>query len=263
MNWKLAKIFLLITGLTINSIWILGLIPLNGLHFSMFWSGTTYHILDAATSLICLMAFYPQSLQIFKIQTKFTKFIFTLVVVLFISYPDVIGTGLFSNSAGLITEGLIFSIGIGVSEELLSRGIIFASLRQYGLSVAVFVSSLHFGLLHFSNLYGGQNFSNTLGQVINAAAFGFLCASLLIFTGNIWFPILLHSLNDWQSTIESKAQYVHDLTQQTNWLAISVNSIFYCFLAFTFLYLSKEDNWAFLESGLKKLTTRSLGFRKI
>lgn len=73
---------------------------------------------------------------------------------------------------------------VPISEELLFRGIILSHLRQSrGVTQAIIISSLLFGVLH------GLDF-------IGATVFGYLCGWLYEKYKNLWIPIFLHGINN-------------------------------------------------------------------
>lgn len=72
-----------------------------------------------------------------------------------------------------------------VVEELLFRGVIFASLvRRFGIVTAVLVPSLIFGLLHFENGWWG---------VLWLSGVGVLLAMIRWKSGSLLLPIVLHA----------------------------------------------------------------------
>jgi membrane protease YdiL (CAAX protease family) len=79
----------------------------------------------------------------------------------------------------------------GLSEELLFRGVMLSAL---GLDhVAVIVSSLCFGILHFS---GSQQWP----YVIWATIVGMILAYSALLTGNLLVPIVAHMITNWISS---------------------------------------------------------------
>ncbi len=79
----------------------------------------------------------------------------------------------------------------GLSEELLFRGVMLSAL---GLDhVAVIVSSLCFGILHFS---GSQQWP----YVIWATIVGIILAYSALLTGNLLVPIVAHMITNWISS---------------------------------------------------------------
>ena len=94
--------------------------------------------------------------------------------------------------------GIIFLLGIGISEEIFSRGLIFGMLRKYGQFKAIVFSSIVFGLMHI-NVYVGDNWDlwHAYSHVISSSAWGFLACTIMIATRSIWFVAVFHALVDW------------------------------------------------------------------
>ena len=93
--------------------------------------------------------------------------------------------------------GIIYLLGIGFSEEVFSRGLVFGKLRHYGERKAMVLSSIVFGLLHI-NVYVGYNWDLWLAydHIISAAAFGFLACAIMIATRSIWVSAIFHAFFD-------------------------------------------------------------------
>ena len=88
---------------------------------------------------------------------------------------------------------LCLNFFVGLSEELLFRGIVFGALREKTrLASAIAISSVLFGLLHLVNAGAGQDMQQTLFQVINATALGVLFCALAISANSLWPAVLLH-----------------------------------------------------------------------
>ena len=124
-----------------------------------------------------------------------------------------------------ILSALVFSLFIGLNEDLLSRGFFFGILEKYGMWTATIISSVQFGLLHLTNFYyGGQSFDYTAGQMVNAGAFGFLCCALMIFTGSIWVPIVFHGLSDFPLMMQSEVAFKAQVTGGADWFGTLVEA---------------------------------------
>ena len=112
-----------------------------------------------------------------------------------------------------IFESFVFALFIGIDEDLFSRGFAFGVIERYGVWIAAILSSLQFGLLHLGNfVWGGQSAVYTIGQAISAGAFGFLAAALMVYSGSILVPILMHGLCDMPMQFETAAQYTKKVT---------------------------------------------------
>ena len=98
---------------------------------------------------------------------------------------------------GIALPGVIYLLGIGFSEEVFSRGLVFGKLRHYGERKAMVLSSIVFGLLHI-NVYVGYGWDLWLAydHVITAAAFGFLACAVMITTRSIWVSAIFHAIFD-------------------------------------------------------------------
>jgi len=93
---------------------------------------------------------------------------------------------------------VVASLLVGVSEELLIRGLFVDVLQDAGLAavwVAV-VSSIVFGLLHGLNVLLGQPPAAALLQVVSTTLTGLALFTCLALSGTLWLPILLHALFD-------------------------------------------------------------------
>ena len=86
---------------------------------------------------------------------------------------------------------IFVSLTAGITEEILYRGFLihyfFAAPFQIGLAVAVIASSVIFGAPH---LYQG------VAGAISAAILGFIFSAILLMTGTLLVPMVLHALID-------------------------------------------------------------------
>lgn len=90
----------------------------------------------------------------------------------------------------------LFVLLVGLVEELTFRGMILPLLirRGWGLTGAVLLSSLLFGVIHYFNLLRQpDNFAGVNGQVIIAFCLGGFFAGLFLRTGNIFPAALFHA----------------------------------------------------------------------
>lgn len=102
-----------------------------------------------------------------------------------------------------IIKLILSNMVIGFFEEVLMRGLIFKHMwrawqdKKYGLQLAVFISSILFGIIHIINLLANPSLVvATSVQVIYAVFGGIYFSVLYIKTKNIWVPILLHGVID-------------------------------------------------------------------
>lgn len=78
-----------------------------------------------------------------------------------------------------------------IAEEIIFRGVLYSGLRRYlpGVMTAV-LSGLYFGLWH----------SNPM-QVVYTAVMGIVLGLVYYATGNFWFPMVIHLINNMLSTL--------------------------------------------------------------
>ena len=115
-----------------------------------------------------------------------------LICIYFISRKD------FNQvEAGLVLAFILSCTFTGVAEELFFRGLIFPAFfsGRKNAYLAAILSSVVFGLVHFINLFRQpDNFSGILSQAIFAFSIGVYFSGLLIRTGSIFIPVLVHAL---------------------------------------------------------------------
>lgn len=100
----------------------------------------------------------------------------------------------------------VCNMGTGMFEESMLRGTLFNSFRyrfgesRKGIVKAILISSIVFGLLHFSNLISSPTrVIATISQVIYAIAIGCCLACVYYITDSIWVVSVLHGLIDFTS----------------------------------------------------------------
>lgn len=109
---------------------------------------------------------------------------------------------LFTANIFDILSLFIFTILIGLSEEFLCRGWIqnemierFGNNRKQVI-LSLILSGLLFGLMHISNFFLGQGAIETIAQIIQTVAVGFLFGAIYYRSKNIWLVVFLHALWD-------------------------------------------------------------------
>ncbi|MFE5672638.1 CPBP family intramembrane glutamic endopeptidase [Agromyces sp. NPDC056523] len=109
-----------------------------------------------------------------------------------------IGIDYGAYSPGVIAMTFVAGAFIGLSEELLTRGIAVTLLRRCGYRewAVALLSTLIFALLHSTNLFTGQPLTTVGFTLLYTFAFGILMYLTLRATGNLIWPIILHALTD-------------------------------------------------------------------
>ncbi len=85
---------------------------------------------------------------------------------------------------------------VGVSEELVYRGIVFSSFVKDSKVKAVFISAITFSLLHSVNVFGGLEFGGMFGQLVMTLISGLFYAFVRMKINNIIPLIIFHWLWD-------------------------------------------------------------------
>lgn len=100
---------------------------------------------------------------------------------------------------------LVFTIMVGISEEIFFRGIVLRILQRKNNAYAIITSSIFFGVLHLSNLAGGMDIGYVLLQVLFAFLFGFICAEIVVITDSLIPVIIWHFAHDFISFMSGDA----------------------------------------------------------
>lgn len=107
--------------------------------------------------------------------------------------------------AGVMTLVLaaVICLLVGVFEELLFRGILFGTLkdqlkdRRNGLIVAAIVSSVLFGLAHFTGISGFETHpTREIARFVQACAFGLVMCAVYMRAKSLWPAALVHAVYD-------------------------------------------------------------------
>lgn len=122
-----------------------------------------------------------------------------LIVSMFNFVSSILNIGPFSIPSFI--NMFIFCIFVGIAEEFLCRGWIQNEfIERYSSNkkevvTSIILSSFIFGFMHIVNI-GVQTTFETVLQIINATALGFLLGSIYYKTKNIWSVIFLHGFYD-------------------------------------------------------------------
>lgn len=189
----------------------------NDLNFSLMW-------IIAYVVLFSVSDNFSALLGIEKVITTPVSIIFALLIFGFIKKHDLSEQyGLCSFKGGLknylyfiplilimsvnlwngvtmtvsVMETVLFilcMICVGFIEEVIFRGLLFKAMCKDNIKLAIFVSSITFGMGHIVNLLNGENFVSTLLQICYASAIGFLF-TIIFYKGKSLLPcIITHSI---------------------------------------------------------------------
>ena len=106
------------------------------------------------------------------------------------------------ETKGIIIFVIAITIGAGMGEEFLTRGVLFNFIRsaigntKAGIITSMIIPSIAFGLIHLGNLSGCSDPTPVYAQVIYAIGIGFLFNAVYVRCGNIWACSILHAAFD-------------------------------------------------------------------
>ena len=106
-------------------------------------------------------------------------------------------SGVDLTHAGHVLATLLFTLGVGIAEELYFRGIILRFLgKSFGPLPVVFISMLIFGISHVSGAFVESSMLIVLLSILNAFLFGWIAAETALITKNIIPLMIFHCLFD-------------------------------------------------------------------
>lgn len=91
---------------------------------------------------------------------------------------------------------VLFTIFVGISEEVFFRGIIVTLLRNKSAKYAIVVSSLLFAVLHLTNLANGISVGYVILQVVFSLLFGIVAAQITVLKKSLIPAIIWHFSHD-------------------------------------------------------------------
>lgn len=126
-------------------------------------------------------------------------------------YKYIMGAQTVTISRGEIILFFLAMVMVGVSEELMFRGVLLNSCLEYfgensisSLKKAIIISGSIFGAFHIFNVLIGASLSGSIIQAINAAVLGLIFGVIYVRSGkNIWPCIFLHSIQDTAAFLQS------------------------------------------------------------
>ena len=107
----------------------------------------------------------------------------------------------------------LYCFAIGLTEEFLCRGWLLTEfIERYGydykhVKLSILASALIFGCMHFTNIYAGQTFFETLMQVIQTMGIGYLLGTVFYRTRNIWSVVFIHAFYDFSIMLTDIGQF--------------------------------------------------------
>jgi membrane protease YdiL (CAAX protease family) len=100
--------------------------------------------------------------------------------------------------------GVVSLLAIGLAEEMVNRVLIFGTLRRFGTTFAVVVSSVIFGLMHINVYLPEWSAWDAYWHVMMATGFGLFVCAIFIATRSYWVVVIFHALSDWTVVFDLK-----------------------------------------------------------
>lgn len=168
------------------------------------WNAALPRFFTSIFLLVLAAEIFPDLLSFKKISLKRLLWCLLPLLVAVVNFPF---SALIGGRAHVVRTELLwlFSIKcllIGVSEEVLFRGIVFQALldcfdkKKRNCFFPVLLSSVIFALFHFINLFDGAGILSVLQQAGYSFLIGAMLAVVLLQTKNLWLCVFLHTLFD-------------------------------------------------------------------
>lgn len=109
--------------------------------------------------------------------------------------PMILRARMDNLSLSLLT--LLFTLSVGLSEEMYFRGVLLNLLRRaFPLRAVILLGALYFGLAHLAGAFVYESALMLLLHIVNALLFGWLAMSLALLTESILPLIFFHAFFD-------------------------------------------------------------------
>lgn len=231
LNWirqTQSKLFIfgLIGSVYLLQFYGLWLIPFMDVDFPRPWNVYFVRSVQTSFSIFFIWLVAPRAFERFRFKFKPKTLRLGLIFTFAAGFPNIYYFGVDFKDAWDLFGGIVFALAIGIDEEIYDRGFTFGALERFGMEFALIFSSTFFGLAHFMNyLYGDESLSYVIGHVIDAAAFGYVMAALMLMTGNIYLPILVHTLIDIPWVMMPAPERTEAVTGSTDWASVALYAI--------------------------------------
>lgn len=203
-------------ALSVFALLILDFVPGAWVSDEKYLNGSVSYAVLGVIFYVAVHVLGLSSLEYFRLprihfKTVIALLLASIFVILSITSSDNVHLG-----TGTAIRGVIFLVVLGFGEEMVSRGLVFGSLRRFGQWKAIVISSFLFGLLHL-NLYLGSNWDPWVAywHVMDTFSWGIFTCTLMIVTRSIWVAVLFHALSDW-GVIFDKVSTSTDSGEQYN-----------------------------------------------
>ena len=143
----------------------------------------------------------------------------------------------------VITEGVMYYVGVGIMEELYLRGLLqniieklFGEKKNATL-YAILIASVLFGLGHIFGALG-QPVITIIAKTVWATALGVYWGAVYVKTRNLWVPIILHLIINLGAAIP----FCFSTSNQYPTIALIICLVSYILLGFYGIYIVKQKS---------------------
>jgi membrane protease YdiL (CAAX protease family) len=127
--------------------------------------------------------------------------------------------------AGVVLWVLVNTCLVGLSEELMFRGVLLQAFRHtVSIGPAVVLTSLAFGAVHSLNVFLTGDLRSALIQSVAAMVSGLLFIALRLRTASLWPPIVVHGLWDFAAftvALSRSSATAGDSASPTGWMTLA------------------------------------------
>ena len=183
--------------LSFSLVWIIAYVVLLSLADNLSASLGTLKIITAPVCIIftlLILGFIKkhniwEQYGLFSFKGDLKKYLYFIPLVLITSVN--LWNGITMNTSIAETALFILSMAcVGVIEEVIFRGFLFKAMCKDNIKLAVFISSITFGMGHIVNLLNGKDLIATLLQICYASAIGFLF-TIIFYKGKSLLPCII------------------------------------------------------------------------
>ena len=134
---------------------------------------------------------------------RLTLFYVPLFAITFVQYGNGFASGL---TVQTVMFAILLVVAVGFVEELLFRGFLLQALRaEGGVTKAIIISGVTFGLGHVVNLLRGSSLPEQALQVVGAVLVGIALAYCAVLTGSILPGVAFHALFNLSGTLTAES----------------------------------------------------------
>lgn len=154
-----------------------------------------------STLIIAFLYAYLFKIKNFFSFSNFKSAIILISPLIIFIIGNLLDSNLAISSGYALIIAIISGIAPGIFEEIIFRGVVISYLMKFfknskSIIWILIVSALIFGIVHLFNVFAGAPLDTTLFQFFYTFAVGIILGAVYLRTGNLWAPIIIHSIVD-------------------------------------------------------------------